>query len=188
MDIINNTSNIEKIESRSNRANATVYSIGGDFGRDEDRMNGQIAYARLLAYSCFSSLFRRRPPRPPSSAVCQCLRTHKLLLYAVRTNGSKKIMPFPLVTRHFFLVVNMVTWPHFSSTSHVTLCVDFECVESRWMTDYRSNTCASGFKEITLLERSKTRSSPQWRSGCSTTSHIWLDLRSPIWGFGESLT
>ena len=28
----------------------------------------------------------------------------------------------------------------------------------------------------------KVRSSPQWRSGCSTTKQILLDLRSIIWG------
>ena len=30
--------------------------------------------------------------------------------------------------------------------------------------------------------------SPQWWSDCSTTAHIVLDLRSLIWGFGESWT
>ena len=34
----------------------------------------------------------------------------------------------------------------------------------------------------------KTRSSPQWWSGRSTTAHIVLDLRSLIWSFGESCT
>ena len=28
--------------------------------------------------------------------------------------------------------------------------------------------------------------SPQWWSGRSTTGHIVLDLRSPVWGFGET--
>ena len=38
-----------------------------------------------------------------------------------------------------------------------------------------------GFLIITV-----TRSSPQWRSGCSTTTHIVLDLRSLILGSGVS--
>ena len=32
----------------------------------------------------------------------------------------------------------------------------------------------------------RTRSSPQWWSGRATTEYIVLDLRPPIWSFGES--
>ena len=44
------------------------------------------------------------------------------------------------------------------------------------------------YSQDLMLIKLVARSSPQWRSGRSTTAHIVLDIRSLIWDFGESCT